>query len=77
MREVKSESEGEGVRAPSQHHTYDVPQPLGISTFGLVPNHCTLDTTVVEYVREIGSGREHLARCTCARGYILCARESC
>ena len=45
VREVKCVSEGEGVRAPSQHYTCDAPQPLGISMFGLVPNRHTLDTT--------------------------------
>ena len=42
------------VRAPSQQHTSLALQPLSTSTFGPVPNHCTLGTTIVEYVRVDG-----------------------
>ena len=56
------------MRASSPHDTSHASRPLSADTFNPVPKYCILDTTAAKRVRTMGSGREHLTRCTCARG---------
>ena len=50
-----------------KHNVIHTPRPWSTGTFSPVPNHCTFDTTIVEYVHTMGSRHEYLTWCTCAQ----------